>query len=304
MKQRLPANNLFSNNLWMILPAVIILFVAVILIPVGAFYKITHPQASAEATDPSFFMLQSSEDIELPSRDGNRIKGWWIPAIEGSPGILMAPGYGMNRSDALSLASSLNKLGFNVFLYAPRGSSVSPYTASSFGLKEKEDLCAALEFIQDKNKSGPNRIGIWGVDVGAYACLWAATVVPEVRAIAVDGAYESFLRFLDVRIREEFATDNRLLRFGCRQVFRIWNLTSGSLKDKELPVEQLADRSFLFITGENRRELEKLSAALYDKLPPNKEMVSLAKSRVRLIDGSDLKNYDMKVAEFFERNLQ
>ena len=301
MKQRLPANNLFSNNLWMILPALILLLVAIVGIPAGAFYKITHPPAAAEPTDPSFFLMKSTDAI-VPSRDGNRITGWWIPAAEGSPGILMAPGYGMSRSDALSLASALNKRGFNIFIYSPRGSSASPYKASTFGLEEKEDLHMALEFIIEE--SHPNRIGIWGVDTSAYASLWAASVVPEVRAIAADGAYESFLSFLDVRIREEFETDNSLLRFGCRQVFRIWNLASGSLEDETLPVERLSDRSFLFITGENRKELAKLSAAVYDKIPSNKEMVSLAKSRVRLLDGSDLKNYDMKVAEFFERNLQ
>jgi hypothetical protein len=303
MKRRLSTNTLFSNSLWMILPAAIILVVAVVAIPVGAVYKITHPPESAERIDPSFFTLEF-ESVEYSSRDGNRIKGWWIPSTEGSPGILLAPGYGMTRSDALSLASELHKLGFNIFLYAPRGSSVSPHRASSFGLKEKEDLCTALEFIQGMGKSDRSRIGIWGVDVGAYASLWAASVVPEVRAIAADGAYASFLDFLDVRIREEFGTDNGLLRFGCRQVFRIWNLASGSLGDRELPVARLSGRTFLFITGENRKELAGLSAAVYDALPSNKEMAALPKSFIRLMDGSDLKNYDIKVAEFFEQNLQ
>jgi len=303
MKQRLPVKIIFFNNLWIILPAVIILVLVIVVIPVGAFYKITHPPVSGEPTDPSFFMLQSS-DMEVSSDDGDQIKGWWIPAVKGSPGILLAPGYGMGRSDALSLAAALNKRGFNIFLYAPPGSNASGKKSSAFGLKEKEELLLALKFIQSINESDRNRIGIWGVDVSAYASLWAAASVPEVRAIAVDSVYESVFDFLDVRIMEEFDIDNRLLQFGCRQIFRIRYITSGSMRENLTPIEQLTDRSFLFITGENRKTLGKLSTKLYDKLTLKKEMVSLDKSRVRLLDGSELQNYDMNIAEFFEQNLR
>ena len=303
MKQRLPVNTILFNALRFTLPVALFLVLIILAIPGFMFFKIVRPPLHGEPTDPSFYMLQSS-DIAVTSKDGDIINGWWIPVIKESAGILLAPGYGMNRSDALSLAAVLHKRGFNVFLYAQRGSSASRERSSTLGLKEKEDMILLLRFLQSMTESNPDRIGIWGVDVNAYASLWAAASIPEVRAIAADNPYSFLYDFINVRIQEEFGMENRLLQFGCRQIFRVWYMTSGALKNEQIPVEQLSDRSFLFITGKNRPVLSQSTMELYDKLSARKEMVPLEKSRGRLLGGDDLSSYDMKVADFFEQNLK
>lgn len=303
MKQRLPAKILLFHGFRIILPVAVLVVAALLAIPAFVYYRIAYPQKPQEPTDPSFYMLESS-DMEVPSEEGASISGWWIPAENGSAGILLAPGYGMTRSDALSLAAELHKREFHVFIYAQRGSTASREKSSTFGLEEAKDMRVALQFLRNGTKSEPMPVGIWGVDVGAYASLWTAASVPEVRAIVADSAYASIYDFMNTRIKEEFNTDNRWLQFGCRQIFRVLHIASGSFKNSQIPVEQLSNCSILFITGKNRSAFVPLATDLYNRLPSNKEMLALPESRVRLMEGSELQNYDTRVADFFERNLK
>jgi pimeloyl-ACP methyl ester carboxylesterase len=286
-----------------ILPAAIILGLGILAIPCLLVYKVSIFRMSQETLDPSLHLLEFS-DVRIISRDGNEIHGWWIPGVAGFAGIVLAPGFGMNRSDALSLATVLHKEGFSILVYGQRGSSASSEKASTLGLKEDKDMLSILQFIQERPEIDPSRIGIWGVDVGAYSALQAAATEPEVRAIAADSVYESISNFLDIRIDEEFHLENRLLQFGCEQVYRLFYITSGSLSDKGIPVEKLVDRSLLFITGENRKKLGFLTTALYEKLPSEKEIISFKTSRVHLMKEEDFQGYDRRVADFFLQNLQ
>lgn len=303
MRQRLPVTARISRGARILLPTAVLLIVCVGAFPGIVLYQITRPAASREPTDPSFYMLESS-DIEVTSDGGDRIQGWWIPGGDGAAGVILAPGFGMSRSDALSLAAALQKNGFNVFLYGQRGGSASHEKSSTFGLKEAGDMLLAVQFVQSRAESGRTHIGLWGVDVGAYAALQAAATIPEVRAIAADSAYASISDFLNVRISEEFELDHPLLRFGCIQIFRIRHMASGALRARRIPVEKLSGRSILIVTGDNRKTLGRMATALYDTLPPGAEKVSLETSRIHLMEGDALQDYDALMVDFFRKNLQ
>lgn len=303
MKRRSPSTNQAAKFFRMVLPATAILVVGIL----GTFgilvYRITHPGAVPEHVNPSHYLLPSLE-VAISSGQGRDIPAWWIPGSKRAPGIILAPGFGMSRSDALSLAAVLHESGFNLLVYDQRGSGASPRGASSLGLNEASDMLDALRFMQTRQESNLSRLGIWGVDVGARAALKAAASVKEVRAIAADGAFESAGDFLDFRIDEDFGLDNWFLSFGCRQIFRLANIASKSSIDEKLPLQALSDRIILFIKGENRKKLGLLTAALYDEIQPQKEMVSLKTSRIHMMSGEDLRNYDRQVASFFHLNLQ
>jgi pimeloyl-ACP methyl ester carboxylesterase len=286
-----------------ILPAAIILGLGILAIPCLLVYKVSKFRMSQETLDPSFYLLEFSK-IGITSIGGNEIHGWWIPGAEGFAGIVLAPGFGMNRSDALSLATVLHKEGFNILIYGQRGSSASSEKSSTFGLKEVKDMLSILQFIQERPEIDPSRIGIWGVDVGAYAALQAAATVLEVRAIAADNVFESISNFLDIRIDEEFGLENPILQFGCNQVYRLFYMNSGSLSAKEIPVEKLVDRALLFIIGENRKKLGYLTTALYEKMSSEKEIISFKTSRVHLMKEQEFQGYDRQVGDFFLQNLQ
>jgi len=60
----------------------------------------------------------------------------------------------------------------------------------------------------------------------------------------------------------------------------------------------------LFIKGDNRKGLGDLTTAIYDRIQPQKEMISFRTSRVHLMSGDDLRSYDRQVAGFFKMNLR
>lgn len=303
MKRRLNSKVQIGKFFKTVLPAAAILIMGILALLGFLVYKIANPGAVPEHVNPSHFLLPSLE-VSIPNGDGPEIQGWWIPGLKGAPGIVLAPGYGMSRSDALSLAGVLHEDGFNLLVFDQRGCGATPRGASTLGLYETGDMVRVLKYVQSRPESNGGRLGIWGVDVGALAALKAAASVPEVRAIAADGPFQLAADFLNYRLSEDFGLDNLLIQFGCRQIFRLVHLRGGLLLYEKIPVQPLSDRTILFIKGENRRGLGQLTSAVYDEVQPQKEMISFKSSRIHLMSGEDLKSYDRQVASFFHLNLQ
>jgi uncharacterized protein len=286
-----------------ILPACAILLAGIVVIIGVLIYRISNPGDVPEGLNPSqYFYSLPSLEVSIPSTRSPEIAGWWIPGLKDAPGIILAPGYGMNRVDALSLASALHQEGFNLLIYNQRGNGPSSKGASTLGLYEAKDMEDAIHFMQNRPESNPKSIGIWGVDVGANAAMKAAAQFPEVRAIVADSLYEDIADFLSYRIAEDFGLDNRLIQFGCYQIFRLIHPKAFSMNDK-LPLQALSDRTILFVKGENRKGLAPLTAAIYGQIRPQKEMISLKCSRIHMMSGEDLKNYDRQITNFFHLNL-
>jgi pimeloyl-ACP methyl ester carboxylesterase len=305
MKQLLSAmkRTRIEKHLRTILPAVAILLVGAVAFFSFAIYKVSYPGVVPEAVNPSHYLLPSLE-VEISGGGRAEIPAWWIPGLKNAPGIILAPGYGMSRSDALSLAAALHHNGFNLLIYGQRGCIPHPKKASTAGLYEADDMLGAIRFLRSRPESDRTRLGIWGVDIGARAALKAAATFPEIAAIAADSPYESVADFLDYRISEDFGMDNRFIQFCCRQIFRLIHLFSGISMNEKLPVEALAEPTILFIKGENRKDLGFLTTVIYDKIQPRKEMISFKAARVHLMSGEELKSYDRQVTSFFNLNLR
>jgi pimeloyl-ACP methyl ester carboxylesterase len=302
MKQPLTAKVHIDKFCRTILPAILILLVGAAVILGVLVYKISYPAALPEAANPSHYSLPSLE-LAVSTDDGKYLAAWWIPGLKGAPGIILAPGYGMNRADGLSLASVLHQNGFNILIYDQRGNGQSPSGSSTLGLYETRDMLQAVKLIQSRPESNRRRLGIWGTDMGAVSALRAAAECPEVLAIVADGAYDSVGDYLAYRITEDFGVDSRVVHMVALQVFRMFHISRGSFSSTSIPAQALSDRAILFIKGENRRRLAEVTTAVYDKIQPQKEMISLKMSRTHLMTGEDLRSYDRQVANFFHLNL-
>jgi pimeloyl-ACP methyl ester carboxylesterase len=286
----------------LILPAFAILITGLIGILVFLVYKISYPEAAAENVNPSHYLLPSL-DVVISSGNHDEIPAWWIPGLKGAPGVILVPGYGMSRADVLSLAVPLHDNKFNVLIYDQRGNGADPRGSSTLGLYEGADMQEAVKFLQSRPESNPQRIGIWGVDIGALAALKAAAASPQIRAIAADSPFRSPSEFLSCRIDEDFGLNNRILQFGCYQIFRLFHIMGSLSGNDAIPLQALSDRSILFIKGENRKELGNLTTDIYESIRPRKELISFKVARVRMMSGEDLRTYDRQVANFFHLNL-
>ena len=136
------------------------------------------------------------------------------------------------------------------------------------------------------------------------AALKAAAVTPEIRAIAADSVYPAPADFLNYRILEDFGTENRFVQIGCYQLFRLIHLRGSFSSGARIPLQSLTDKSLLFIKGENRERLGIGTTQIYEAITPRKELIAFKTSRIHLMGGDAMKDYDRQVANFFQLNLK
>ncbi len=125
MERRQSARVQIGGFFRMILPAAAILLIGIIVIFGVLVYKVSNPGTVPESVNPSHYLLPSLE-VMIPTRGGVEIPAWWIPGLKNAPGIILAPGYEMSRSDALSLGAALHENGFNILIYEQRGGRAVP----------------------------------------------------------------------------------------------------------------------------------------------------------------------------------
>ncbi|MDR0842889.1 MAG: hypothetical protein LBP68_05660 [Acidobacteriota bacterium] len=302
-RQNPVADNQSRRFVRTVLPGIAIAIFGILVLFGILVYKISYPGVSVEGVNPSQYIL-SHQDLEIASDDDREaIPAWWIPGQKGAPGIILATGYGMSRTDALSLAAALNQMSFNLLIFDQRGGGAAPRGISTFGLKETTDMIAAIQFLKEHPDSDPNRIGIWGVDVSAFAALKAAADFPEVRVLAADSPFPTIQEFMDYRLAEDFGIENGIMQFACNKIFQLFYIFSKASKDYSLSGTDLAAKSILFIKGENRPRMAKLTDTVYEQIEPRKEMDATIPGRIHAMSGEMLKEYDQRVAAFFQSNL-
>ncbi|MBN1844690.1 MAG: alpha/beta fold hydrolase [Sedimentisphaerales bacterium] len=139
------------------------------------------------------------QPVEFHSEDGTLLRGWFIPSLkpedvlrEGDrllrqqrPGVVLCHGLGTNRGQLLSLAAHLNQEGFEVLLFDFRGCGASDGQIHSFGLRERNDVLAAVHFLADRGSVDRNRIAVVGQDVGGFAALGASVRDYSIRALVL-----------------------------------------------------------------------------------------------------------------------
>jgi hypothetical protein len=303
MERRVPAKKQVGGFLLRVLPAAIVVLSGILIAFVVLTYRLMHPAAVPESVNPAQYLLPSV-DVGWAAREGNPIAGWWIPGPANASAIVLAPGYGMSRADVLSLAVALQKAGFSVLTYDERGSGAAPRGASTFGLRETDDLLAALDFLKTRPAVNPNQVGIWGADVGARAALRVAAARREVRAVVVDSVFDSTGDFISLRLHEDLGLHNRVLETGCSTMFRLYRLAFPASAHEKFAFDALADRNLLLIQGENRPELAVRTAEIYGRIQARKQMIKLPIARMRNMSGEEMKSYDRRVADYFRVSLR
>ncbi len=149
---------------------------------------------SLVATPAAFHLAY--QNVSLESRDKDvTIAGWWIPQVKSEKAIVMVPGRGENRTTEfydhfLDLAANLNGFGpsgLNILMIDLRAHGFSGGEISTWGLREKNDVEGAVDWIKSKGFQNGS-IGALGASLGATSCVYAAAGDPDIAALVTDGA--------------------------------------------------------------------------------------------------------------------
>ncbi len=195
--------------LWRLLDGLV---VRVLLTPViaGLFLLLlvwltTHPKPVLATETPSargmFF-----QRISMISTDGQEIHGWLIPpfnadqvVVEGSavmnhryPAVVMAHGLGYSHEQYLNLAQQLHQAGCTVLMVDTRGQGESPAATVTFGVRERLDLAAAVNYVRELSYTDTAKLGMVGYSAGGAAALQVAAADPSIGAVVADAVRSTF----------------------------------------------------------------------------------------------------------------
>jgi hypothetical protein len=294
----------FGKTLIRILP--IILFVLILAIGFSCFsaYRAVVPNRLPETIDPSSFLLRNFQSLPFESVDKVAMEGWFIPSIRGAPVIFLCHGYKSNRSEVLTLASTFQENGFNLFIFDFRNHGTSPAGMTTLGIRETQDLNAAIQMVTERKDVDQNRVGVWGVTLGAYVALSAAIVNEKIKVLVVDSPFESPEAFLDLQTASILGVNNSVLNAMTQGCFWLISLSAGHPKDSLLnSLKSLQNCEKLFITAEETPQLEAQALNLFNHAPDPKELLRLKRSKTSILYDVERKNYEYRVVDFFKKRL-
>ena len=143
-----------------------------------------------------FGLLQTNEpdfkEVTFTSRDGLTLFGRFM-AGHNHATILLAHGLGTSSTDSILLARLLMRAGYGVLLLDLRAHGNSQGDTSTFGLREGDDVASAVDYLLTRIDVHGDKIGAYGVSLGAQAVLRGALKTDKIRALILEGLGPSVL---------------------------------------------------------------------------------------------------------------
>ncbi len=148
------------------------------------------PPAARPAITPSRIGL-AFETVNLHTRDGLNLDGWWFPkgSDSGKPAVLVLHGFGAAKEHMINYMLLAQQHGYPAMAIDFRGHGDSDPSLCSFGFHEQKDVQRALDFLAEK---GQKRVCLWGTSMGAVtAILTAAKHPPQVCGVIADAPFDT-----------------------------------------------------------------------------------------------------------------
>lgn len=244
--------------LWIIIGLVILLLVAYFGIGFYAAGEVLKPDpVPLDPNNTPARVGLEYEDVVLKSRgDDANITAWYIPSDENRRVILFVHGRNANRTAMFDEGSSgeghlpefalaFHNAGFSVMAIDLRGHGGSDPAVWSFGIKERNDVLGAIDWLAEKGyQSG--EIGVYGLSLGSAASVGAAKEDPRITALVSDSLFAD----LNPLIQAQWVAESGLPKFFLYPTLWMVQLRYGFDLTEVVPmneIDDLADRPILLI---------------------------------------------------------
>jgi uncharacterized protein len=136
--------------------------------------------------------VPTGEKVQFISRDSTELHGYWAkrPGQAGRATVILLHGINNRKESWLPTALWLQEQGFDALLLDHRGHGESGGDYCTFGYREKEDVAAAVDFIQQQQPDVP--VGVWGNSLGGAVALQALAHEPRLRFGIVQSTFATF----------------------------------------------------------------------------------------------------------------
>ena len=185
-----------THSWWRLLVLPLLLAVAVLLVYLLAVpLRVAFP-ARAGPSDAAPGGVAGTVAVMVPTVDGERLAGWYIPSKTGAAVILL-PGSGSSSASLSRHAAILADGGFGVLALDPRGHGDSSGRANDWGWFGDTDVPAAVTWLSEQSDVDRGRIGVVGLSMGGEEAIGAAGVDPRIRAVVAEGVMKRTAADLD-----------------------------------------------------------------------------------------------------------
>ena len=284
-------------------------------------YDISRPQRRAYLVTPQAFTQISGPGLKATdetwrNRDGTAARGWLLRGAEGAPAVVLLHRYAADRSWLFNLGVKLNETtNFTILWPDLRGHGLNPPVKStSLGMREGDDVLAALDYLKRlKTPTGRplvgDRMGAYGVELGAYAALKATRQDTRVRVLVLDSVPAAPDQLLQAAVKEDAGIDNGAIEYLVGVAARVYFIGGYDNTSSCALAASLPSQPVLLLSGADAGYLRDSTAALARCFsnPGNIEVktdLPLTGLNLPSATGEQGEGYDRRVIDFFDRNLR
>ncbi|HEX6285003.1 MAG TPA: hypothetical protein VFZ71_09025 [Pyrinomonadaceae bacterium] len=303
------------------LPIVLVIGLAVVGSISYIMYCVTRPEKRPYVVTPESFTQISGRAIKVTdetwtSADGRKSRGWLLKGAEGAPAVILLHRYGGDRSWLFNLGVKINETtNFTILWPDLRGHGVDPLVRwSSLGASEADDVAAALAFLrtlksEKQQKLVGDSFGIYGVELGAYTALRAASYESQIKVLVLDSISSSPNQLLNNAVSDCIGINNSLVQFFTRTAMNVYLLGGFNNVESCDIARTLPGPRVLLLSGADAGPLRDTTASLQGcfAAPDNVEFrtdLPLSGFSLPSATGEQGEAYDRIVIDFFDRNLR
>jgi pimeloyl-ACP methyl ester carboxylesterase len=318
----LKVRRLFKSILRLVLPIVVLILLAGVSASLWLVHTSARVQPNSYLMTPAKYGLLSARgaqvtDEKWSNQDGTMARGWLLRGTENSPAVVLLHKFGADRSYELNLGVKLSEAtNYTVLMPDLRGHGEGPMVeTSTFGQHETDDTLAAVQYLRNlKTPDGVplvgNKIGIYGIELGALAALRAASRNPEIAALALDSVPTDSKAVISNAIEHRFpfgsSITSRLAGMGAPLYF--YNGTFADVAACESG-KNILDRKVLLLSGVDSPELQasttKLGRCIQSSGVNVETKYDLSPSGYSIVNASmdKAQEYEQRVIDFFRLAL-
>ena|SRR5687767_8921973 len=303
------------------LPIVLVIVLAVVGSLSFIVYCVSRPAKRPYVVTPESFSQISGRAIKVtdetwPNQDGRRSRGWLLKGAEGAPAVVLLHRYGGDRSWLFNLGVKINETtNFTILWPDLRGHGENPLVKwTSLGASEGDDVVGALEFLRGLKSESQKKLvgdtfGVYGVELGAYTAVKAASRESQIKVLVLDSVSRSPGELLNSAVSNCIGVDNGFVQYFSRTAMKVYLLGAFDETASCDFARSVREARVLLLSGADAGHLKEGTASLQScfPVPSNVETrtdLPLSGFSLPSATGEQGEAYDRVVIDFLDRNLR
>ena len=170
-----------------LLGAVVVLAAGLLLFTYQLARRLLRPERHAMALSLADVGVEMHE-VRIPGPRG-ALAGWYLPTRNGCT-LICCHGINDNSGQWMTQIARLHaRSGYGALLFDFAGHGQSEGDQVTYGIRERHDVTAAIEYLRERGDVDMERVAIMGNSLGAITAVMAAAEHPDLRAVVIESGF-------------------------------------------------------------------------------------------------------------------